>query len=95
MESTITRHEAVNHEDLLVHTWRVSRLVSLGIPEPLAQVYAGHIDWHQIAARADASSGTFSQEMPRAAGGRGERRAGPSGSRDRSPSAPDHEGTQI
>jgi hypothetical protein len=49
MESTLTRHEAVSHEDLLVHNWRVSRLVSLGIPEPLAEVYAGRIDWHQIA----------------------------------------------
>jgi hypothetical protein len=49
MESTLTRYEAVSHEDLLVHNWRVSRLVSLGIPEPLAEVYAGRIDWHQIA----------------------------------------------
>jgi hypothetical protein len=49
MEPTITRREAVNQEDLLVHNWRVSRLISLRIPEPLAQVYAGHIDWHQIA----------------------------------------------
>jgi hypothetical protein len=49
MESTLTRYEAVNHEDLLVHNWRVSRLVALGIPEPLAEVYAGRIDWHQIA----------------------------------------------
>jgi hypothetical protein len=49
MESTLTRCEAASHEDLLVHNWRVSRLVSLGIPEPLAEVYAGRIDWHQIA----------------------------------------------
>jgi predicted component of type VI protein secretion system len=49
MESTIIRHEAINREDLLVHDWRVSRLVSLGIPEPLAEMYADHLDWHQIA----------------------------------------------
>jgi hypothetical protein len=49
MEPTITGHEAVNHEDLLVHDWRVSRLIRLGIPVPLAEVYASHIDWHQIA----------------------------------------------
>jgi hypothetical protein len=49
MEPTITRHEAVTHEDLLVHNWRVSRLVRLGISEPLAEVYAGRIDWHQVA----------------------------------------------
>ena len=49
MESAIPGHEAVYDEDLLVHHWRVSRLVRLGIPAPLADVYAGHIDWHQIA----------------------------------------------
>ena len=49
MEPTITGHEAVNDEDLLVHDWRLSRLVRLGIPAPLAEVYASHIDWHQIA----------------------------------------------
>jgi hypothetical protein len=49
MEPTITRHGAVNHEDLVVHNWRVSRLMCLGIPEPLAEVYAGRIDWHQVA----------------------------------------------
>jgi hypothetical protein len=45
----VTSHEAVNHEDLLVHDWRVSRLVRLGIPASLAEVYAGRIDWHQLA----------------------------------------------
>jgi hypothetical protein len=49
MEPIITGHEAVKDEDLLVHNWRVSRLVDLGIPAPLAEVHAGHIDWHQIA----------------------------------------------
>jgi hypothetical protein len=49
MGSTITNHEAVNHEDLLVHGWRVSRLIRLCIPEPLAEVYAGRVDWHQVA----------------------------------------------
>ena len=49
MEPIITGHKAVNDEDLLLHDWRVSRLVRLGIPAPLAEVYASHIDWHQIA----------------------------------------------
>lgn len=49
MEPTIARREAVSYEDLLVRNWRVSRLVSLGIPEPLAEAHAGHIDWHHIA----------------------------------------------
>jgi hypothetical protein len=48
MEPTITGHEAVNDEDLLVHDWRVSRLIRLGIPVPLAEVYASDIDWNQI-----------------------------------------------
>jgi len=45
----VTSHEAVHHEDLLVHNWRVARLVRLGIPASLAEVYAGRIDWHQLA----------------------------------------------
>jgi hypothetical protein len=49
MEPTISGHEAVHHDDLLVHNWRVSRLRHLGIPGPLAEVYADHLDWHQIA----------------------------------------------
>jgi hypothetical protein len=49
MEPAITGHEAVGHGDLLVHTWRVARLTRLGIPGPLAEVHADHLDWHQIA----------------------------------------------
>ena len=49
MEPTIIGHEAVNHDDLLVHTWRVAQLTRLGIPQSLAEAYAGHLDWHQIA----------------------------------------------
>ena len=29
--------------------WRVSRLTRLGIPGPLAEIYADRIDWHQVA----------------------------------------------
>ena len=32
-----------------MHDWRVSQLTRLGIPGPLAEVYADRIDWHQIA----------------------------------------------
>ena len=49
MKPAITGHEAVGHNDLLVHTWRVARLTGLGIPGRLAEVYADHLDWHQIA----------------------------------------------
>jgi len=42
-------HEAVDYEKLLVHDWRVARLTGLGIPGPLAEVDADHLDWHQVA----------------------------------------------
>jgi hypothetical protein len=42
-------HEAVDYEKLLVHNWRVARLTGLGIPGSLAEVYADHLDWHQVA----------------------------------------------
>jgi len=40
-------HEAAGDEKLLVHNWRVARLTGLGIPGPLAEVDADHLDWHQ------------------------------------------------
>ena len=43
------RYEAIGHDDLLVHEWRVEQLTQLGIPWPLAQAAAGHVDWHQVA----------------------------------------------
>jgi hypothetical protein len=49
MEPTATGHETIDHSDLHVHRWRVSQLTRLGIPGPLAEVYADHLDWHQIA----------------------------------------------
>lgn len=49
MEPTIIGHEAVNHDEPLVHTWRVAQLTRLGIPRPLAEAYADHLDWHQVA----------------------------------------------
>ena len=32
-----------------MHHWRVSQLMRLGIPGPLAEIHADRIDWHQIA----------------------------------------------
>jgi len=49
MEPAMTGHEAIGHADLLVHKWRVSQLARLGIPQPLAEVYADRLDWHEIA----------------------------------------------
>ncbi len=46
MKSAITGREAAEDEEVLVHNWRVARLAQF---EPLAEVYVGHIDWHQVA----------------------------------------------
>jgi hypothetical protein len=42
-------HETIEHDDLLVHEWRVTQLARLGIPWSLAQTVADHVDWHQVA----------------------------------------------
>jgi hypothetical protein len=49
MEPPTAEDDATDHDRLLVHDWRVSQLTRLGIPGPLAEVYADRIDWHQIA----------------------------------------------
>jgi hypothetical protein len=43
------RYEVIEHDDLLVHEWRVRQLTRLGIPWSLAQASARHVDWHQVA----------------------------------------------
>jgi hypothetical protein len=42
-------HEAINDREDLVHQWRVTQLTRLGIPGPLPEAEADHVDWHQIA----------------------------------------------
>jgi hypothetical protein len=49
MKSPATGHGAMDHDDLLVHNWRVLQLTRLGIPGSLAESYADRIDWHQVA----------------------------------------------
>src|ERR1700757_3604498 len=49
MEPPATGYDAIDHTQSSVHDWRVSQLTRLGIPGPLAEVYADRIDWHQIA----------------------------------------------
>jgi hypothetical protein len=49
MEPAVADHERIAHDDLLVHNWRASQLTRLGVPRPLAELYADHLDWHQIA----------------------------------------------
>ena len=49
MEPPVTGYDAMSHDDVLVHNWRVSQLMRLGIPGSLAEIYADRIDWHQVA----------------------------------------------
>ena len=49
MEPAVTGHQGVDEEELLVHDWRVARLIRLGVPGSLAEVYADRLDWHQVA----------------------------------------------
>ena len=49
METAITSHQTAPRDELLVHNWRVERLTGLGIPGTLAETYADHLDWHQVA----------------------------------------------
>jgi hypothetical protein len=47
-QATENVHETIGKDP--VHEWRVARLARLGIPWPLAEAAAGHVDWHQMAA---------------------------------------------
>ena len=42
-------HEIIESQDQ-VYQWRAARLARLGIPWPVAEAAAGHVDWHQMAA---------------------------------------------
>ena len=41
--------EVIDQDGPLVHKWRAAQLKVLRIPEPLAEVYADRLDWHQVA----------------------------------------------
>lgn len=49
MEPHITGHDALSNDQSSVHMWRASQLRRLGLPGPLAEIYADRIDWHQVA----------------------------------------------
>jgi hypothetical protein len=49
MKPPTTGQEAIGHDESPVHNWRVSQLARLGVPGPLAEIYADRIDWHQMA----------------------------------------------
>jgi hypothetical protein len=43
------KRETIEHGQMVVHDWRASQLRRLGVPVSLAETYADHLDWHQIA----------------------------------------------
>jgi hypothetical protein len=49
MEPGVACHERIAPDDFHVHNWRVSQLTQLGVPGPLAELHADHLDWHQVA----------------------------------------------
>ena len=49
MEPATIAHEAIDHNELPVRTWRLVHLTRPGIPGLLADIHADHLDWHQIA----------------------------------------------
>ncbi|MDX6484911.1 MAG: hypothetical protein QOF43_64 [Gaiellaceae bacterium] len=38
-----------NREEYAVHAWRAEQLQRLGLTPTLAEEFAGHVDWHQVA----------------------------------------------
>ena len=49
MIATTELVEERSDEELLIHTWRVQQLQSLGLPRVLAEAFAELVDWHEIA----------------------------------------------
>ncbi len=45
----VPRHKAIERGERSVHEWRVTQLIRLGIPGPLAEANADRTDWHEIA----------------------------------------------
>lgn len=46
---TAVPQEAADQESQVVHAWRVARLASLGLAEPVAEAVADRVDWHDVA----------------------------------------------
>jgi hypothetical protein len=39
----------VGSDALLIRNWQVEQLRRLGLPRVLAEIFAGRVDWHEIA----------------------------------------------
>ena len=54
--STYVPAESVDRdaeEEAIVHAWRVSQLVRLGLDDDVAEAVAGKVDWHEVASLVD------------------------------------------
>jgi hypothetical protein len=52
METMVILAEELDNgsdEELVVHAWRAEQLQRLGLSRTLAEIFAGLVDWHQIA----------------------------------------------
>jgi hypothetical protein len=49
MEPRVLHQEIIDDDRRPVHDWRVGQLTRLGVPPMLAEMYADHIYWHQVA----------------------------------------------
>lgn len=49
MKPRMLHQEIMDDDRRPVHDWRVWQLTRLGVPPMLAEMYADHIDWHQVA----------------------------------------------
>ncbi|MGH3407258.1 MAG: hypothetical protein ACRDRJ_32870 [Streptosporangiaceae bacterium] len=41
-------HETIGHEAGAVHAWRVSRLMRVGLAQPMPEAVADRLDWRWI-----------------------------------------------
>jgi hypothetical protein len=49
MKPHMLHQEIMDDDRRPVHDWRVRQLTRLGVPPMLAEMYADHLDWHQVA----------------------------------------------
>ena len=47
--ATAVPHGDTDPETGAVHAWRVRRLIGLGLAQPVAEVVADRVDWHEVA----------------------------------------------
>jgi len=48
-DGIVSGEAPIPRDESPVHEWRARQLSRLGVPTPLAEIYADHVDWHQVA----------------------------------------------